>query len=103
MRKYDKYRHHAWAGLGFLSVFIAIRYFVSLPDLLSFVVVMLLSIYIIYALVMTYLYSEEIGGREEMNMDKELEKERLKIEKKKLKLEKKRIKAELKAEKKRKD
>jgi len=100
MGKYEKYRHHAWAGLGFLSVFIAIRYFVSLPDLLSFVVVVSLSIYIIYALVMTYLYREEIDKMEGRDRDEELEKERLKIEKKKLKMEKKRIKAELKARKK---
>ncbi len=101
MGKYEKYKHHAWAGLGFLSVFIAIRYFIHLPDPISFAVVLLLSIYIIYALVMTYLYSDEIEREREMKRkDEMLEKEKLKMEKESLKLEKKRIKAEVKARKK---
>ena len=92
MGKYERYRHHAWAGLGFLSVFIAIKYFVSLPDSLSFAIVMILSIYIIYAIIMSYLYSEEMERGKE-GKGGEMEKERIKLEKK-------RIKAELKAKKK---
>ncbi len=92
MGKYERYRHHAWAGLGFLSVFIAIKYFVSLPDSLSFAIVMILSIYIIYAIIMSYLYSGEMERGKE-GKGGEMEKERIKLEKK-------RIKAELKAKKK---
>lgn len=93
MGKYERYRHHAWAGLGFLSVFIAIKYFISLPDSLSFAIVLVLSIYIIYAIIMSYLYSGEMERKGMERKGGEMEKERIKLEKK-------RIKAELKAKKK---
>lgn len=93
-KKYEWYRHHAWAGLGILSVFLAINYFVSFPYFISFSVVFALSIYIIVSLIFTYKYSISLSsGETEIKEGKDIEKELLKIEKK-------RIKAELKAKKK---
>ena len=82
-KKYEWYRHHAWAGLGLLSVFLAIRYFVFIPDVISLPVIFILVAYILIALLQTYRYSHALIA-----------------EKEKLKLEKKKIKAELKARKK---
>lgn len=93
-KKYEWYRHHAWAGLGILSVFLAINYFISLPYFISLSVVFVLSIYIMVSLIFTYKYSVSLSSEEvEIKEDKNIEKELLKIEKK-------RIKAELKAKKK---
>ncbi|HEC88329.1 MAG TPA: hypothetical protein ENI52_03325 [Thermoplasmata archaeon] len=94
-RKYEWYRHHAWAGLGILSVFLAINYFISIPYLISLIFVFILSVYIIVSLTLTYKYSVSLPSEEieKIELKKGMEKELLKIEKK-------RIKAELKAKKK---
>ncbi len=99
-KKYEWYRHHAWAGLGLLSVFLAIRYFVFIPNIISLPVIFILVAYILIALLQTYRYSHALIAEKELPVD--LEKEKLKFiaEKEKLKLEKKKIKAELKARKK---
>lgn len=104
-RKYHQFRHHAWAGLGFLSVVLAIRIlFLEQATFLTPIVV-ILSIYIIVAIIFTYRYrrglsskAEDIQVKPTDEMDKELIK--AEIEKKRLKLEKKKAKAEAKKEKK---
>jgi len=57
--RYEISRHHAWAGLALLSIFLAIRYFIPFPD-----------------------PSEEV---EKERIKAKLEKERMKLEKKRLK------------------
>lgn len=100
-KKYELYRHHAWAGLGLLSIFIAFRYFIFIPAIISIPIFAILSIYILVALAFTYKYSSALSAEEEINKTSlKTEKAKLKLEKAKLKLEKKRIKAELKAKKK---
>jgi cytochrome c biogenesis protein CcdA len=103
-KKYHMFRHHAWAGLGFLSVFLAIRIlFLEQATFLTPIVVILI-IYIIVALIFTYRYRLGLTAEEEVVQVKTSidEKERLKaeLEKKRLKLEKKKLKAESKARKK---
>jgi len=91
-RKYERFRHHAWAGLGFLSVLLAIR--ILFPQILSDTIVLplgtLLVIYVLVALVFTYKYRAGLAAQEEVvhvEPSVELEKERLKVEKKKAKAE----------------
>ena len=102
-RKYQAFRHHAWAGLGFLSVVLAVRLVLSenSPDILV-PIIFVLVIYIIVALLFTYRYraglsvkQEVIHPSEELEKEKicaEVEKERLKVEKKKAKAESKKAK-----------
>ena len=53
-KKYHSFRHHAWAGLGFLSVILAFRLiFLDQAQILTPVVV-ILAIYIFIALIFTY-------------------------------------------------
>ncbi len=103
-RKYEWYRHHAWAGLALLSIFLALRYFISFPDWLSLAVVFSLIFYVLIALAFTYKYSSALSEEQQMLQSEEMEKEKIraKLEKERLKLEKKRLKAQLKAEKKKK-
>jgi len=103
-KKYQIFRHHAWAGLGFLSVVLAFRiiFFKSAEFLTPIIVI--LGIYIIIALVFTYrfrsgLSSVEQGSKIDQNIELEKEKINAKKEKDKLKLEKKRSKNKLKKEK----
>jgi len=102
-RKYEIYRHHAWAGLGLLSVFLAIRYFIFIPWIISLIIVSTLSTYILVSIALTYKYYRYV--REEKVKTAE-EKEKEKIRKKEikaaLKMEKKRLKAEIKKNKKKK-
>jgi len=104
-RKYHLFRHHAWAGLGFLSVVLAIRliFFESATFLTPIVVI--LVIYIIVALIFTYRYRAGLSAKDEVFQVKpsvDIEKEKIKadLEKERLKLEKKKAKAEAKKEKK---
>ena len=94
-RKYDISRHHAWAGLGFLSVALALRYlFPSLPNRVSSAAILILIVYILFWLSLTYRYRS--GLREESpseRMQAPLGKERVELDKIRLKLEKKRSKA----------
>lgn len=97
-KKYAQIKHHAWAGLGFISLLSAINYFFSIP---KYVVIPLLIIFIIYSsisLILTYRYREGIA-KDSIQLYKELQ-ESQKSEKNKSKLEKKRIKNKIKAEKK---
>jgi len=104
-RKYNVFRHHAWAGLGFLSVVLAFRLiFLEQAQILTPVVV-ILAIYIIVALIFTYIYREGISTEEKITRIKKFEsysndikKEKVKaeVEKEKLKLEKKKTKADAK-------
>jgi len=94
-RRYDLSRHHAWAGLGFLSVLGFLRImFVDLADLLQPILIILI-IYVIISLLLTYRYHSGLSLKQENvthidddkkdTIDAEVEKKRLKIEKKKVK------------------
>ena len=105
-RKYQVFRHHAWAGLGFLSVVLAFRLiFLKSAQILTPVIV-ILAIYIIIALIFTYRYRIGLSAEEKIVKDEslsdEIEKERIKadVEKERLKIEKKKVKAEAKKSKK---
>ena len=99
-RKYNAFRHHAWAGLGFLSVVTAMR--LLLFDSADYLnpVIFLLIIYIVVALLFTYKYREGLASEEktvtkvikQSSQDIELEKQKLKLEKKKAKTEAKKAK-----------
>ena len=104
-KKYHRFRHHAWAGLGFLSVVLALRLiFIDQTEMLTPIVV-ILAIYILVALLFTYSYRAGLSTEDkiiQVEPSVELEKERLKaeVEKEQLKIEKKKAKAEVKAKKK---
>lgn len=108
-KKYNAFRHHAWAGLGFLSVILAFRLiFLDQAQILTPVVV-ILAIYIIIALIFTYRYSMGLSAEDRVvkvekveSSSDEVEKERIKaeVEKERLKLEKKKVKSEAKRAKK---
>ena len=102
-RKYQAFRHHAWAGLGFLSVLLAIRVIFPEPSKILTPIIFVLIIYVIVALIFTYKYRTGLSAKEEIVQPSiELEKEKIRadVEKKRLKLEKKKAKAEAKAKKK---
>lgn len=97
VKKYEIYRHHAWAGLGLLSVFLAIRYFIFIPWIVSLIIVSILSIYILASIALTYKYYRYVGeAKAKTAEEKEMEKIRKKEIKAALKMEKKRLKAEIK-------
>lgn len=105
-QKYEWYRHHAWAGLGILSIVVTIRFLIPLPNWFLFPVISILVIYVVTALIGTYRYSSAILTSEEpLQQNKssvDLEQERLetKMDKVRLKLEKKKAKAAYKTQKK---
>ena len=104
-RKYQAFRHHAWAGLGFLSVLLAVRIIFPQPSKILTPVIFVLVIYVIVALLFTYKYRAGISVVEEVvqvQPSSKVEKEiiRADVEKERLKLEKKKAKAEAKAKKK---
>lgn len=96
-KRYEFFRHHAWAGLGILSVFLALQYFIALPSWIAAAAVCILSAYILISLMGTYRWYRKglLSGGE---ISRELE--TVAVERAQLKLEKKKIKAELKAKKK---
>jgi hypothetical protein len=104
-RKYNAFRHHAWAGLGFLSVILAIKLiFIESTEILT-PVIFILAIYIVIALLFTYRYRSGLSGEDtivKVGPSVEIEKERIKadVEKERLKVEKKKVKADAKAKKK---
>jgi len=104
-KKYNAFRHHAWAGLGFLSVIIAIRLiFFKQAELLTPIIV-ILAIYIVVALIFTYRYRAGLSAEDtivKVEPSVEIEKERIKaeVEKERLKLEKKKAKSAVKSAKK---
>lgn len=102
-RKYEIYRHHAWAGLGLLAVFLATRYlYPHLPSWLFFPILAGLIVYILLGLLGTYRYrtglsyledaSHESQGSSSKYLERKKEKTRAMIEKKRLKAEIKKIK-----------
>ena len=102
-RKYQTFRHHAWAGLGFLSVLLAIG--IIFQDLLDYLspILLILIIYIVVALLFTYKYRSGLAAKQEVvHPSEEIEKEKIhaEVEKERLKLEKKKTKAETKSKKK---
>ena len=102
-KRYEWYRHHAWAGLGLLSIVLAIRYFFPLPDLLVLPIAVVLIIYIFVALMFSYKYSIALSVREEEHMplsEPHGETMSTDIKKARLKVEKKRVKAGVKVKKK---
>lgn len=95
-RKYEIYRHHAWAGLGLLTVFLATRYlYPNLPSLFFFPVLTGLIVYILIGLLGTYRYRKGLSAREDESpgsqgsfstiLEEKKEKNKAKIEKKRLK------------------
>ena len=102
-RKYDLVRHHAWAGLGFLSVLLAIRIlFPEISELLQPIVVVLI-IYVVISLLFTYKYYRGLSATKDgTQYSEEVEKEKIHadVEEERLKLEKKKVKSEIKAKKK---
>ena len=104
-RKYQAFRHHAWAGLGFLSVALAVRIIYPQPAYILTPIIFALIIYIVAALILTYKYRTGLSSEEktiQVEPSVEIEKERLKaeVEKQRLKTEKKKAKAEAKKAKK---
>lgn len=102
-RRYNLSRHHAWAGLGFLSVLLAVR--ILFPELLELLqpILVVLIVYVLIALIFTYKYRAGLSAKQETSHhSKELEKEKIHadVEKKRLTLEKKKTKAKIKSEKK---
>ena len=102
-RRYNLFRHHAWAGLGFLSVLLAVR--ILFPELLELLqpILVVLIVYVVIALIFTYKYRAGLSAKQEtVYHSKELEKEKIHadVEKELLKLEKKKTKAKIKAGKK---
>ncbi|EMR73021.1 hypothetical protein MBGDN05_00746 [Thermoplasmatales archaeon SCGC AB-539-N05] len=105
-RKYQAFRHHAWAGLGFLSIFGVIR--IVIPSFSVFLnpVLIVLIVYVFVSLLFTYKYQKGLSIEyENLRYSEELEKERLKtnIEKARLKLEEKKTKVQAKTQKKMKE
>ena len=96
-RRYQAFRHHAWAGLGFLSVALAVRLiFLESSDILT-PIIFILMLYILVALLFTYKYRSGLSAPDEtttvQSSDKiEREKIKAKTEKERLKLEKKKAK-----------
>jgi len=93
-RKYNVFRHHAWAGLGFLSVLLVIR--IIAPSLSKIIhpILAVLVLYVVVSLLFTYKYRAGLTGKKiiQLELSDEIEKERLKVEKKKIKAETKKAK-----------
>jgi len=106
-KKYHRYRHHAWAGLGFLSVFLAVRLILGIkaPDILD-PIIFVVILYIVIALLFTYRFRAGLSAEDTIKTveqpNVEIEKARInaEVEKERLKVEKKKAKAETKAKKK---
>jgi len=104
-RKYSQFKHHAWAGLGFLSVFLAVTRLFSVPNFISIPITLILVFYIVISLIFTYKYREGVSSKEDVTLTEKgiIEEEKLKLEKKKAKneekIQKKKLKSELKAKK----
>jgi len=104
-RKYNAFRHHAWAGLGFLSVALAIRLIFLESTVILTPIIVILAIYIFIALLLTYRYRsdlsvEETVEKKEPSVDLEKEKLKSEVEKERLKVEKKKVKTDAKSMKK---
>jgi len=103
-RKYNIFRHHAWAGLGFLSVLLVIRIIVPSLSEVIHPILAVLVIYVVVSLLFTYKYRSGFNEEKviQIQPSDEIEKEKMKFKVKKdlLKIEKKKTKAEAKKAKK---
>jgi len=102
-KRYDLWRHHAWAGGILLSVLLALRFFLELsefediPDFIILPIGILLVCYVLISLFFTYRYRSGLYAEQQQVIRIEsssdgVEKERLKVEKKKAKAEAKKAK-----------
>lgn len=91
--KYQRFRHHAWAALGFLSAVMAVRLiFINSASYLN-PVILIIALYAVVALLFTYRYSAGLSAEEKVvqvdstlaHVDVEKERIRAKVEKKKAK------------------
>ena len=65
-RKYEIFTHHAWAGTAFLSILLALRYFVgAIPHYIFIPLGTLLIVYILIAVLDTYRYRAGLSKRHE--------------------------------------
>ena len=99
-RKYQAFRHHAWAGLGFLSVALAVRLILLESSEILTPIIFILMLYILVALLFTYKYRLGLSAPDEtikIQPSDEIEKEKIKAEteKERLKFEKKKTKTEM--------
>jgi MFS superfamily sulfate permease-like transporter len=102
-RKYQIFKHHAWAGLGFLAVLFAIRFILPEITLIFSPIIFILIVYILVALIFTYKYRSELTSINEINVvttDEKSKNQIIKTNKDQLKIEKKKAKAEVKRQKK---
>jgi len=104
-RKYQTFRHHAWAGLGFLSVVLALRLIFPASSWVLEPIIFVFVVYIVIALLFTYRYRSGLSAEEKVvqvqpSVELEKEKIRAEVEKERLKLEKKKAKTEAKKAKK---
>ena len=65
-RKYAMFRHHAWAGLGLLSVLLAINYFFPIDDIILLLFVFVLVVYILVSLMFTYKFRAGLSVQDEV-------------------------------------
>ena len=111
-KKYNIFRHHAWAGSVILAIILAVRIFLETTDITinDWVIVIIggsVVIYTLAAVILTYNYRSGLTSEQKIieihtssdNIKKEriraeVEKEKLKFEKKKAKVEAKKIKKE---------
>ena len=62
-RRYDIFRHHAWAGTAFLSVLLALRYIIPVfPYYLFIHLCTLLILYIVVSLLYTFRYRHGLSA-----------------------------------------
>ena len=62
-RKYEIFTHHAWAGTAFLSILLALRYFVgAIPHYIFIPLGTLLIVYILIAVLDTYIERASRNG-----------------------------------------
>jgi len=104
-RKYNAFRHHAWAGSVILAVFAILTALLPEHTQILTPFIFILIIYIVVSLIFTYRYRSGLSAEDtvvKVEPSVEIEKERLnaEIEKEILKVEKKKAKAEAKKSKK---
>jgi len=95
-RKYDVYRHHAWAGAILLSVLLAIRILFESYDMIIMPIAVILIVYILIALFLTYKYRSGLSTQQKTVQEVHIHTDEAEIEREKLKVEKKKVKAEAK-------
>jgi hypothetical protein len=102
--KYDKSRHHAWAGSVLLTVLLAVRLFlqganINVNNLVILIIGIFLIFYIFISVIFTYRYRSCLSPKRNEKLqnylhtidsnkrikDEDINKEKLKLEKKKIK------------------